>query len=67
MSDIEKAPEYFTWIGNLKKRYRATQIKAAVSVNTALLEVALLEPRQGHQREISKAETKCAFLRRIER
>lgn len=38
MSDIEKTPEYFTWIGNLKKRYRATQIKAAVSVNTALLE-----------------------------
>ena len=38
MSDIEKTPEYFSWIGELKKRYRATQIKAAVSVNTALLE-----------------------------
>ena len=37
-NDIEKTPEYFSWIGELKKRYRATQIKAAVSVNTALLE-----------------------------
>ena len=38
MSDIEKTPEYFSWIGELKRRYRATQIKAAISVNTALLE-----------------------------
>lgn len=38
MNGIEKTPEYFSWIGELKKRYRATQIKAAVSVNTALLE-----------------------------
>ena len=38
MNDIAKTPEYFSWIGELKKRYRATQIKAAVSVNTALLE-----------------------------
>ncbi len=38
MNDIEKTPEYFSWIGELKKRYRATQIKAAISVNTALLE-----------------------------
>lgn len=38
MNDIEKTPEYFSWIGELKKRYRATQIKAAVSVNAALLE-----------------------------
>lgn len=38
MNDIEKTSEYFAWIGALKKRYRATQIKAAVSVNTALLE-----------------------------
>ena len=37
MNDIEKTPEYFSWIGELKKRYCATQIKAAVSVNTALL------------------------------
>ena len=29
---------YRSWIGELKKRYRATQIKAAVSVNTALIE-----------------------------
>ena len=38
MSDIEKTPDYFSWIGELKQRYRATQIKAAVSVNTSLLE-----------------------------
>ena len=30
--------EYRAWIGELKKRYRATQIKAAVSVNSALIE-----------------------------
>lgn len=33
-----KTPEYFSWIGELKKRYRSTQIKASVSVNAALLE-----------------------------
>ena len=38
MNEIEKTTEYFSWIGDLKKRYRATQIKAAISVNTALLE-----------------------------
>lgn len=38
MSELEKNGEYFEWIGALKKRYRATQIKAAVSVNAALLE-----------------------------
>ena len=30
--------EYRAWIGALKKRYRATQIKAAVAVNSALIE-----------------------------
>ena len=30
--------EYRAWICALKKRYRATQIKAAVSVNSALIE-----------------------------
>lgn len=29
---------YLSWIGELKKRYRATQIKAAVAVNAALIE-----------------------------
>ena len=33
-----KTPDYFNWIGELKKRYRATQIKAAVAVNSALIE-----------------------------
>ena len=30
--------DYKSWIADLKKRYRATQIKAATSVNSALLE-----------------------------
>ena len=38
MSDIEKTTEYFSWISDLKKRYHVTQIKAAIAVNTALLE-----------------------------
>ena len=38
MNEIENTSEYFTWIGELRKRYRLTQIKAAVSVNSALLE-----------------------------
>jgi len=29
---------YQRWIGELKRRYRATQIKAAVAVNSALIE-----------------------------
>ena len=29
---------YTAWIGELKKRYRATQIKAAIAVNSALIE-----------------------------
>ena len=29
---------YASWIGELKRRYRATQIKAAVAVNSALIE-----------------------------
>ena len=35
--DIRTA-EYFAWIEELKRRYRAVQVKAAVSVNSALLE-----------------------------
>ena len=38
MNDAEKTPEYFAWIAELKNRYRTTQIKAAISVNAALLE-----------------------------
>ena len=30
--------EYLAWIGELKKRYRATLIKAAVAVNSAMIE-----------------------------
>ena len=40
MNELEhvKTPDYFNWIGELKRRYRATQIKAAVAVNSALIE-----------------------------
>lgn len=31
-------PDYHCWIADLKKRYRAVQVKAAVSVNVALIE-----------------------------
>lgn len=30
--------DYLAWIAELKKRYKATQIKAAVAVNSAMLE-----------------------------
>ena len=33
-----KESDYLHWIGELKKRYRATQIKAAVAVNSAMIE-----------------------------
>ena len=33
---VEKS--YAAWIADLKRRYRATQIKAAVAVNSALIE-----------------------------
>ena len=32
------ARSYLNWIVDLKRRYRATQIKAAVAVNSALIE-----------------------------
>ena len=33
-----KEQSYTAWIADLKRRYRATQIKAAVAVNSALIE-----------------------------
>jgi len=36
VDDVEKS--YAAWIVDLKRRYRATQIKAAVAVNSALIE-----------------------------
>lgn len=36
--DLSSAKEYRKWIAELKVRYRATQIKAAVAVNSAMLE-----------------------------
>ena len=32
------AQSYLNWIADIKRRYRATQIKAAVAVNSAMLE-----------------------------
>ena len=36
--DISLQKDYIAWIGELKKRYRATQIKAAISVNSTIIE-----------------------------
>ena len=33
-----EAQSYSSWIADLKRRYRATQIKAAVAINSALIE-----------------------------
>lgn len=35
---IPSGKSYVAWIANLKKRWRATQVKAAVAVNSALIE-----------------------------
>ena len=32
------AQSYLNWIADIKRRYRATQIKAAIAVNSAMLE-----------------------------
>lgn len=37
-NDVMLSNEYCNWLKELKQRYRATQIKAAVSVNSALIE-----------------------------
>ena len=36
--EMARSRGYAKWIGELKKRYRATQIKAAIAVNSALIE-----------------------------
>lgn len=38
LSDITKSSEYLEWLKDLKKKIRQSQLKAAVAVNTALLE-----------------------------
>lgn len=40
-SVMVETPEYRAWIVDLKTRYQSTQIKAAISVNAALLEYYL--------------------------
>ena len=35
---FDESTSYLSWIADLKRRYRATQIKAAVAVNSALIE-----------------------------
>ena len=36
--DISASPDYRSWLADLKTRFRRVQLKAAVSVNTALLQ-----------------------------
>ena len=38
MNDEIETQAYRSWIADLKRRYRATQVKAAVAVNSALIE-----------------------------
>ena len=38
MNDEIETQEYRNWIADLKRRYKATQVKAAVAVNSALIE-----------------------------
>ena len=38
MNDEIETQEYRNWIADLKRRYHATQVKAAVAVNSALIE-----------------------------
>ena len=38
MNELIKSTEYKVWIKGLKQKVRQAQLKAAVSVNTALLE-----------------------------
>ena len=38
VENLPKGRSYAAWIAELKRRYRATQIKAAVAVNSALIE-----------------------------
>ena len=67
--DLRKSPEWFSWIGELKRRYRATQIKAAVSVNASLLEFYwdlgrdISERYPGKKRDAAFFKTLSADLR----
>lgn len=65
MNEIEKTPEYFAWIGELKKRYRSTQIKASVSVNSALLEFYWALGRDISERYLTDAAYGSAFFREL--
>lgn len=65
MNEIEKTPEYFAWIGELKKRYRSTQIKASVAVNSALLEFYWALGRDISERYLTDAAYGSAFFREL--
>ena len=52
---------YAAWIVDLKRRYRATQIKAAVAVNSAMLEFYWSLGRQAQTRFLPLCSRK-AFL-----
>lgn len=37
-TNVAASPDYRAWLGNLKARFRQVQLKAAVAVNTELLQ-----------------------------
>ena len=65
MKDMEKTADYFAWIGDLKKRYRSTQIKAAVSVNAALLEFYWSLGRDINEKYEIEASYGTAFFKKL--
>lgn len=65
MNEIDKTTEYFAWIGELKKRYRSTQIKGAVSVNSALLEFYWLLGKDISERYLTDAAYGSSFFKEL--
>lgn len=57
--------QYSSWIAELKKRYRATQIKAAVAVNSALIEFYWNLGKDISERFASEAGYGVSFFRRL--
>ena len=64
LSITMETPEYRAWIADLKSRYQSTQIKAALSVNAALLEYYLNLGRDIEER-YSEAASHAEFYRRL--
>lgn len=59
--------DYREWIGELKKRYRATQIKAAVAVNSALIEFYWNLGKDISEKFAAEAEYGSRFFERVSR